>query len=68
MMRTSADCRALAEQCLLSAERAHNDQHRDLLMRIASQWIRLADHLEACERLTGASGQTGAADAEQQQA
>jgi hypothetical protein len=42
----------MAEEALRSAEQANNHDQQKLLLRIAAQWMKLADHVVACVRLT----------------
>jgi hypothetical protein len=44
-------CLRMAEQALRSAEQTSTDDQQKLLLRIAAQWMKLADHVVACVRL-----------------
>jgi hypothetical protein len=46
----ASECRRYAEQCLLLAQELE-PQHRDLLLKWADEWNRIAEELEDVEEL-----------------
>lgn len=56
MVRSSADCLYRAQQAMHSADLASSETQRNLLIRIAQQWVHLAEHIDDCERLCGKPG------------
>lgn len=52
MVFDQAHCLRMAEQAMQSAEQASSHHQQKLLLRIADQWVKLADHVVQCERLT----------------
>ena len=45
-------CLRMAEQATQSSDRARTHDQQKLLLRIADQWAKLAEHIVRCERLT----------------
>jgi hypothetical protein len=44
-MRTQADCRRLAEDCMHLAQSTSTPQHRRTLLHVANTWLYLADQM-----------------------
>ncbi len=47
------ECRTRAEQCLIAAQRAEDPQTRGLFLRLAVQWIQMAEWVNVYERARG---------------
>jgi hypothetical protein len=45
------ECRMRAQACLASARSAIDPQKRGLLLRLAVEWMHLAEYAEICRRL-----------------
>ncbi len=53
MPRSPTDCIKMAEEAIETAEHAETEVQRDVMLKIAHQWMRLAEHVSECDRLTG---------------
>lgn len=51
MVFDKAHCLRMAEKVVQSADQANTHDQQKLLLRIANQWLRLAEHVVQCERL-----------------
>jgi hypothetical protein len=45
-MGTTIDHRRCAEECIVMARRAGDDQDKALWLTLAQSWVRLAEHVE----------------------
>ncbi len=52
MLQSPAELKRIAAQCMALANRPETAPRRDLLVQIALQWLKVAKHIEQCERLT----------------
>ena len=50
MLKSPAEYRKLAAQCRASADRPEILPRRDMLIRIAHMWMKMAKHVEECEQ------------------
>jgi hypothetical protein len=52
MPRSAADCLRMAKEAIDTGDHAENDAQRNVMLNLAQQWMRLAEHVEDCDRIT----------------
>jgi len=50
----------MAEEAIDTAEHAENEVQKEVMLKIAHQWMRLAEHVSECDRLSHADRPRGA--------